>query len=282
MTDYDGMEDFGFVNDDVSDETEYGNYVYDDYEDYDNYGSYKDNEQEKYENKNDGVVNQSKDNYIGVQNYAKAKGIGVHMSKPARIIGQTIITTEVNSSLNKFNTISVNKLEKSTSVKSLNESKKSTSLTNQNSQTASTSIKNVSIDKIIPTSIKIPSKVNDNKSTVIANTIISDKLPSITTTDKSPSITIMKSKATDNQLKITASFRLVLKQSRARSGMTQEDLAYEIGESVELVQHYENGTIIPDRKIVNKFNDVLGITLPEIDMNERRRKLETWYTGITY
>lgn len=82
---------------------------------------------------------------------------------------------------------------------------------------------------------------------------------------------------------VTASFRLVLKQSLAKWGTTVEELAEVIQEDVEyvksLLNKIETATITKDT--VGKINEFLEITLPEVDPKVKKSKMEDYLIGKT-
>jgi putative transcription factor len=76
-------------------------------------------------------------------------------------------------------------------------------------------------------------------------------------------INMKKLDEADNPIIHTVSHSLKMEIQKARSAkkMTQLELAQKISENVNVVKNYENGTAIPDSKILNKLNRVLGCNL---------------------
>ena len=61
--------------------------------------------------------------------------------------------------------------------------------------------------------------------------------------------------------KITYQQRLKIQQGRQLLNMTQQQLATAIQEKIEVVQKYENGTAVPERRILRKIARVLNTSL---------------------
>lgn len=53
--------------------------------------------------------------------------------------------------------------------------------------------------------------------------------------------------------------RLEIQQGRQKKGWTQQQLAGEISEPVELIKKYENGSIVPVGAVLGKIKRALGI-----------------------
>jgi len=62
----------------------------------------------------------------------------------------------------------------------------------------------------------------------------------------------------------TLEFRKVLQEARLYNKLTQNDLAKHINEKSDIIKNYENGTAIPNQRIIQKLNKLLGIRLPKI------------------
>lgn len=52
-----------------------------------------------------------------------------------------------------------------------------------------------------------------------------------------------------------------MKALRSQKEMSQKDLALRASVKVDVVRSYENGTAIPDNRIINKFEQILGAKL---------------------
>lgn len=69
--------------------------------------------------------------------------------------------------------------------------------------------------------------------------------------------------ATESQKveKVSHSLKTQIMKARNEKKMTQKEFAQKLGVNVKVVQSYENGTAIPDNKILNKMRTVLGTKL---------------------
>lgn len=56
-----------------------------------------------------------------------------------------------------------------------------------------------------------------------------------------------------------------LKAHRVNNKMTQEEVAQKLGISVSALINYENGKTFPNVPIINKFENLYGITYDDID-----------------
>eukprot|EP01122_Echinamoeba_exundans_P003226 TRINITY_DN13354_c1_g1_i1.p1 TRINITY_DN13354_c1_g1~~TRINITY_DN13354_c1_g1_i1.p1 ORF type:complete len:145 (+),score=37.03 TRINITY_DN13354_c1_g1_i1:127-561(+) len=62
--------------------------------------------------------------------------------------------------------------------------------------------------------------------------------------------------------RVGVAFGQRVQQARAAKNWTQKDLAVQISEKPNVVQEYENGSAIPDTKIILKMEKALGVKLP--------------------
>lgn len=91
-------------------------------------------------------------------------------------------------------------------------------------------------------------------------------------------INMRKLDEADNPVIHTVSYSLKMELQKARTAkkLTQAELAQKISENVNVVKTYENGTAIPDSKILTKINRVLGCNLKKdknvLDVKERPEK----------
>lgn len=61
--------------------------------------------------------------------------------------------------------------------------------------------------------------------------------------------------------KVSHSLKMQIMQARSSKKWTQKELAAKIGVPAKTIQTYENGTAIPDNRILNKLRSVLGTKL---------------------
>jgi len=59
-------------------------------------------------------------------------------------------------------------------------------------------------------------------------------------------------------------FGAKLKQLRTESGMTQEELAQQLGLAKSTIAHYESGRREPDTKTIVKMANIFGVTTDEM------------------
>lgn len=78
---------------------------------------------------------------------------------------------------------------------------------------------------------------------------------------KNVSITRKKQPYISEELVVTESFGLLIRQSRERRGLSHKDLGRKIGEKVSLIKKIENGKIIPNNRLAVKLENLLGIKL---------------------
>ena len=62
----------------------------------------------------------------------------------------------------------------------------------------------------------------------------------------------------DSRPKVGMSVANKMKTLRAQKEWTQKDLAMRAGVKIDVVKDYENGTAVPNPKIMKKFEDALG------------------------
>lgn len=90
---------------------------------------------------------------------------------------------------------------------------------------------------------------------------------------KLPTVVVKKPQTSDNLRKldnadgpekiekVSYSLKKQIMQARNVKTWTQKEFALKLGVPVKIVQSYENGTAIPDNKILNKMRSVLGTKL---------------------
>ncbi len=62
--------------------------------------------------------------------------------------------------------------------------------------------------------------------------------------------------------KIGNNLKVAIMQARVAKKMSQKDFAQKLGVSVDIVNKYESGRIVPDNKFIAKMEKTLGVKLP--------------------
>ena len=62
--------------------------------------------------------------------------------------------------------------------------------------------------------------------------------------------------------KISVEFKQAMSQARLAKGMKQKDLALRIGVKQTVISGYESGKLVPDNKVIQRIEKVLGCKLP--------------------
>lgn len=64
--------------------------------------------------------------------------------------------------------------------------------------------------------------------------------------------------------KVSTEFKQAMSQARLAKGMKQKDLAQRIGVKATVISGYESGKLIPDNKVIQRIEKVLGVKLPRM------------------
>lgn len=72
--------------------------------------------------------------------------------------------------------------------------------------------------------------------------------------------------------------KLTLKALRVLYGMTQKEIANEIGVNVDTWSNYENAKTFPNTKVLNRIQEVFGVTYSDLifsrELQLNRKKVE--------
>ncbi len=70
-----------------------------------------------------------------------------------------------------------------------------------------------------------------------------------------------KSRQLDEDYEIIEDYNVVIKERRQKLGLSQQELARQIGERLSVLQAIETKRIVPENKTIKKLERVLGISL---------------------
>jgi len=83
---------------------------------------------------------------------------------------------------------------------------------------------------------------------------------------KSPAIIEVKPEAEET---IVRNYAERIRKAREKSGLTQEEFAKELNEKLSVVRNAEQGKLVPDIKLAKKIESKYGITLVELQHEEK-------------
>lgn len=79
---------------------------------------------------------------------------------------------------------------------------------------------------------------------------------------------VKKKKVEEPQESIVSDYSKLIRNSREKLNLSQQDFAKKINEKVSLIQHMEQGKIAPSIELARKLEKLLKINLIEIDKEE--------------
>ncbi len=74
-------------------------------------------------------------------------------------------------------------------------------------------------------------------------------------------------KSKNEELKVVGNFSSLIRKSRERSGLNQEDFAKKLNERVSILAKWEQGVLQPNLAVARKLKRILGLNLLEQDVS---------------